>query len=151
MIEKTRGGFIVSQIKQIQGRIFDKLLKNHGIDDFNGPQGRILYVLWQQDNLTISELGARTSLAKTSLTTMLDRMEERGYIQRNNAPNDRRQILITLTDKARSLNSKYDEVSAQMNQIFYEGFLDEAIKALDNDLQHVLENLQKWEEQNHRK
>jgi Transcriptional regulators len=151
MIEKTRGGFIVSQIKQIQGRIFDKLLKNHGIDDFNGPQGRILYVLWQQDNLTISELGARTSLAKTSLTTMLDRMEERGYIQRNNAPNDRRQILITLTDKARSLNSKYDEVTAQMNQIFYEGFLDEAIKALDNDLQHVLENLQKWEEQNHRK
>lgn len=151
MIEKTRGGFIVSQVKQIQGRIFDKLLKNHGIDDFNGPQGRILYVLWQQDNLPISELGSRTSLAKTSLTTMLDRMEERGYIQRSNAPNDRRQILITLTDKARSLNSKYDEVTAQMNQIFYEGFSDDAIKAFDNDLQHVLENLQKWEEQNHGK
>jgi DNA-binding MarR family transcriptional regulator len=151
MIGKNRGGIIVSQIKQIQGRIFDKLLKNHGIDDFNGPQGRILYVLWQQDNFPISELGARTSLAKTSLTTMLDRMEERGYIQRNNAPNDRRQILITLTDKARSLNSKYDEVTAQMNQIFYEGFSDEAIKALDNDLQHVVENLQKWERQNHGK
>ncbi|MDF2541712.1 MAG: radical mobile pair system MarR family transcriptional regulator [Herbinix sp.] len=151
MIEKTRGGFIVSQIKQIQGRIFDKLLKNNGIDDFNGPQGRILYVLWQQDNLPISELGARTSLAKTSLTTMLDRMEERGYIQRNNAPNDRRQILITLTDKARSLNSKYDEVTALMNQIFYEGFSDETIKTFDNDLQHVLGNLQKWEEQNHGK
>jgi DNA-binding MarR family transcriptional regulator len=151
MIEKNRGGFIVSQIKQIQGRIFDKFLKNHGIDDFNGPQGRILYVLWQQDNFPISELGARTSLAKTSLTTMLDRMEERGYIQRNNAPNDRRQILITLTDKPRSLNSKYDEVTAQMNQIFYEGFSDEAIKALDNDLQHVVENLQKWERQNHGK
>lgn len=151
MIEKTRGGFIVSQVKQIQGRIFDKLLKEHGIDDFNGPQGRILYVLWQQDNLPISELGSRTSLAKTSLTTMLDRMEERGYIQRNNTPNDRRQILITLTDKARSLNSKYDEVTDQMNQIFYEGFSDESIKAFDNDLQHVLENLQKWEEQNHGK
>ena len=82
---------------------------------------------------------------------MLDRMEERGYIQRNNTPNDRRQILITLTDKARSLNSKYDEVTDQMNQIFYEGFSDESIKAFDNDLQHVLENLQKWEEQNHGK
>jgi DNA-binding MarR family transcriptional regulator len=151
MIEKTRGGFIVSQIKQIQGRIFDKLLKKYGIDSFNGPQGRILYVLWQQDNLPISELGSRTSLAKTSLTTMLDRMEERGYIQRNNAPNDRRQILITLTDEARSLNSKYDKVTDQMNQIFYEGFSDEAIRAFDNDLQHVLENLQKWEEQNHGK
>lgn len=149
MIEKTRGGFIVSQVKQIQGRIFDKLLKDYGIDSFNGPQGRILYVLWQQDNLSISEIGSRTSLAKTSLTTMLDRMEERGYIQRNNAPNDRRQILITLTDKAKSLNSKYNEVTDHMNQIFYEGFSDEAIKAFDDNLQHVLENLQKWEEQNH--
>lgn len=151
MIEKTRGGFIVSQVKQIQGRIFDKLLKDYGIDNFNGPQGRILYVLWQQDNLSISEIGSRTSLAKTSLTTMLDRMEERGYIQRNNAPNDRRQILITLTDKAKSLNSKYNEVTNHMNKIFYEGFSDEAIKAFDNNLQHVLENLQKWEEQNHGK
>lgn len=151
MIEKTRGGFIVSQVKQIQGRIFDKLLKDYGIDNFNGPQGRILYVLWQQDNLSISEIGSRTSLAKTSLTTMLDRMEERGYIQRNNAPNDRRQILITLTDKAKSLNSKYNEVTDHMNQIFYEGFSDEAIKAFDDNLQHVLENLQKWEEQNHGK
>lgn len=151
MIEKTRGGFIVSQVKQIQGRIFDKLLKDYGIDNFNGPQGRILYVLWQQDNLSISEIGSRTSLAKTSLTTMLDRMEERGYIQRNNAPNDRRQILITLTDKAKSLNSKYNEVTDHMNEIFYEGFSDEAIKAFDNDLQHVLENLQKWEDQNHGK
>lgn len=149
MIQKTRGGFIVSQIKQVQGRIFDKLLKNHGIDDFNGPQGRILYVLWQQDNLSISELGIRTSLAKTSLTSMLDRMEERGYIQRNNTPNDRRQILITLTDKARSLNSKYDEVTNEMNQIFYEGFSDETINQFDIELQHVLENLKKWEEQNH--
>lgn len=151
MIEKTRGGFIVSQVKQIQGRIFDKLLKDYGIDNFNGPQGRILYVLWQQDNLSISEIGSRTSLAKTSLTTMLDRMEERGYIQRNNAPNDRRQILITLTDKAKALNSKYNKVTDHMNQIFYEGFSDEAIKAFDDNLQHVLENLQKWEEQNHGK
>lgn len=151
MIEKTRGGFIVSQVKQIQGRIFDKLLKDYGIDSFNGPQGRILYVLWQQDNLPISEIGSRTSLAKTSLTTMLDRMEKRGYIQRNNAPNDRRQILITLTDKAKSLNSKYNEVTDHMNQIFYEGFSDEAIKAFDDNLQHVLENLQKWEEQSHGK
>lgn len=145
---KTRGGFLISQIKQIQGRIFDRLLKEHGIDDFNGPQGRILYVLWQEDNLPMSELGKRTSLAKTSLTTMIDRMEERGYICRNNDPVDRRQIRITLTDKAKSLNNKYNEVTEQMNCIFYEGFSEEKIKSLDDDLQYILENLKRWEEVN---
>ena len=54
MIEETRGGFYISQVKQIQSRIFEKLLKENGIDDFNGAQGRVLFVLWQEDNLSIS-------------------------------------------------------------------------------------------------
>lgn len=151
MVEKTQGGFLISQIKQTQGRIFDRLLKEYGIDDFNGPQGRILYVLWQEDNLPISEIGKKTSLAKTTLTSMLDRMEEHGHIQRNYDPGDRRQIRITLTDKAKALNDKYAEVTDRMNHIFYEGFPDEAILAFDNDLQRILNNLKKWEESDHGK
>ena len=37
---KTNGGFLISQIKQIQGRIFEKLLTESGIDGFNGAQGQ---------------------------------------------------------------------------------------------------------------
>ena len=46
---QTRTGFLISQIKQLQGRVFQRLLTESGIEEFNGPQGRILYVLWQQD------------------------------------------------------------------------------------------------------
>ena len=63
MIE-TRGGFLISQIKQIQGRIFGRLLTEAGVDAFNGAQGHILYVLWQEDNLPIVELSRRTGLAE---------------------------------------------------------------------------------------
>ena len=59
MIE-TNGGFSISQIKQIQGRIWGKLLTEAGVDEFNGAQGRILYVLWQQENLPVVELSRRT-------------------------------------------------------------------------------------------
>ena len=85
---KTRGGFLISQIKQIQGRVFGKLLAEAGIDEFNGAQGRILYVLWQEDNLPIVELSRRTGLAKTTLTGMLDRMESLGHIKRCYDPKD---------------------------------------------------------------
>lgn len=57
MIE-TRGGFLISQIKQIQGRIFGRLLVEAGIEEFNGAQGRILYVLWQEDRAFPLALGA---------------------------------------------------------------------------------------------
>ena len=43
------GGFLVTKIKQLGDRIFEKILSEKNIDAFNGAQGRILYVLWQED------------------------------------------------------------------------------------------------------
>ena len=94
----------MTQIKQVSGRIFDKLLTNAGMDAFNGAQGRILYVLWQNDNIPIVELSYKTGLAKTTLTSMLDRMEAANLISRVINPLDRRQIRIILTETAKELS-----------------------------------------------
>lgn len=145
MANKTNGGFLISKIKQIQGRVFEKLLAEHGISEFNGAQGRILFVLWEQDNITISELSQKTGLAKTTLTSMLDRLEEMGHIQRINSPHDRRALKIVLTREARGLKKRYDAVSAEMNEIFYGGFSDEEIFTFEAYLGKVLENLLKKE------
>lgn len=143
--EKTNGGFLISKIKQIQGRVFEKLLAEHGISEFNGAQGRILFVLWERDGITISELSEKTGLAKTTLTAMLDRLEKIGHIQRKSDPADRRALKIVLTPEARGLKSQYDTVSAEMNEIFYGGFSDEEILAFEAYLGRVLENLLKKE------
>ncbi len=145
IITQTQGGFLISQLSQVQNRIFEKLLKNYGIDDFNGPQGRILFILWQNDGVTISELGQKTSLSKSTLTSMLDRMDMQGHILRNYDSNDRRQIRIFLTDKAKSLHQKYQAVSLEMNQIFYQGFSYEAIDAFERTLATILDNLKRYE------
>lgn len=143
--DKTNGGFLISKIKQIQGRVFEKLLSEHGISEFNGAQGRILFVLWDKDGITISELSEKTGLAKTTLTAMLDRLEKMGHIQRTSDPADRRALKIVLTPEARGLKSQYDAVSAEMNEIFYRGFSDEEIFAFETYLGKVLENLLKKE------
>ncbi len=142
MLEKTNGGFLVSQLKQIQGRVFEKLLNDANINEFNGAQGRILYVLWQADSVPIIELSRKTGLAKTTLTSMLDRMEEAGLINRNYDKADRRQIRITLTNKSRELSSKYDEISRKMNEIFYQGFSDSEIIQFENYLSRIINNLE---------
>lgn len=141
MVEKSVGGFLIGKIKQIQGRVLEKMLTEEGIDEFNGAQGRILYVLWQEDNITISTLSARTGLAKTTLTSMLDRLEKAGHIKRTNAPNDRRAIKIVLTDKARGIKDKYDSVSKRMTELFYIDFSDEEIITFEDNLKRVLDNL----------
>ena len=138
----TKGGFLISRIKQVGGRLFDRMLAEADVDAFNGAQGRILYVLWQKDELTISQISAQTSLANTTLTSMLDRMEQSGLIIRTPSPTDRRAMLIRLTDKARSLREDYDRISQQMNELYYLGFTEEEVRQLEGYLQRVLDNLQ---------
>lgn len=138
---KTNGGLLISQVKQIQDRVFDGLLQQCGIEDFNGAQGRILYVLWKEDNLPIVELSRRTALAKTTLTSMLDRMENNGVLIRSYDKADRRQIRILLTEKAKALSGKYEEVTAMMTRLFYKDFSETEIMTFEHLLERILNNL----------
>lgn len=137
----TEGGFLISQIKQIGGRVFDKILARENIDEFNGAQGKILYVLWQKDSIPIIELSKQTGLANTTLTGMLDRMEEAGLIKRLPAPGDRRKNLIALTEHARRLEEKYELVSQEMNTIYYRGFREEEVVMFEQYLHRILDNI----------
>ncbi len=139
---ETRTGFLITQIKQLQGRVFQRLLTESGVEEFNGPQGRILYVLWQQDGVPIAKLVRETGLAKSTLTAMLSRMESSGLITRCPSEQDGRQVIIKLTPRARGLEEKYDQVSQRMNSLFYKGMTQEEAYALDALLDRVLANLQ---------
>ena len=142
---ESRTGFLISQIKQVQSRIFQRLLQESGVEEFNGPQGHILYVLWQKDEVPIVELSQKTGLAKNTLTAMLGRMEEQGLIERKTAESDKRQSLIVLTEKALDLQGKYDEVSQKMNEIFYKDFTEKEVEKIDGFLDRILQNLEQSE------
>lgn len=142
---KTDGGFLITQIKQIQGRVFEKMLVDAGIQEFNGAQGRILYVLWNEDNLPIVELSRRTGLAKTTLTSMLDRLEGSGFVNREFDKNDRRKIRIVLTYKAHQLRDRYNNVSDRMNEVFYRNFTEEEITEFEQKLRCIIKNLSEVE------
>jgi len=142
---ESRTGFLISRIKQVQSRIFQRLLQESGVEEFNGPQGHILYVLWQKDEVPIVELSQKTGLAKNTLTAMLGRMEDAGLIERRTAESDKRQSLIVLTEKSRDLQAKYEEVSQKMNEIFYKDFTEKEVVKIDRFLDRILLNLEQSE------
>ena len=121
------GGFLVSKIKQLGDRIFEKILSEKNIDAFNGAQGRIL------------------GLAITSLTTMLERMENQGLISRVQSETDKRKTLLFLTEKAHALKGEYDSVSDEMGSIYYKGFSEEEITRFEECLDRIRRNLEEWQ------
>ena len=138
----TQGGYLISRIHQVGGRLFDKLLDEADIDAFNGAQGRILYVLWQEDGVSISEIAQRTGLANTTLTSMLDRMAGAELIRREAEPGDRRRQRIMLTERARALREDYERISQRMNDLYYVGFTEEEYARLEGYLLRILSNLE---------
>ena len=137
------GGFLITKIKQLGDRIFEKVLSAKNIDAFNGPQGRILYVLWQKDGVPIKFVSEKSGLAITSLTTMLERMEKAGLIHRQRSGEDKRKTLLYLTEKARGLQKAYDAVSEEMTAIYYQGFSPEEIVQFESCLDRIRKNLEK--------
>ncbi len=144
---KANGGLLVTKVKQLGDRIFQKILSEKDVDAFNGPQGRILYVLWQEDGVPIKTISEKSGLAITSLTTMLERMEKSELISRRQDEADRRKTLLFLTQKARNLKQDYDSVSEQMGEIYYDGFTKKEIIEFESYLERIMNNLEKWSEQ----
>lgn len=137
---ETKGGFYITQIKQLQDRIFERLLLENGIE-ISGGQGRILFILWKTDYLTITEISEKTSLAKNTVSVVINGMVNKGIVERNINPDNRRQTIISLTEYAKSLQEKYEIVSEQMNVLFYKGFSEKEQKQFEQYLARILDTL----------
>jgi len=138
-------GIVIAQIKQLQARHVSRLIKEQiGSHSLNGAQFNILYELWREDDITISELSYRTKLANTTLTTMLDRLEKMGYITRKSNPNDRREIRIILKEECEELKDQYSEISRIMQSVNFKGFTEEEEKQLRGYLDRIKHNLEEF-------
>ena len=144
---KSNSGFYIGRIKQINTRLLNKFLAQKNITSFNGEQGRILHVLWENDGISNQELSKKSGLAMSSLTTMLERMEEKNLLTRKGCPKDKRKCLLFLTDYANSLKKEYDKISEKMTKISFEGISEDERLAFEKTLENVLHNLEKAEQE----
>ena len=148
---KSNSGFYIGRIKQVNTRLLNKFLAQKNITAFNGEQGRILHVLWENDGISNRELSKKSGLAMSSLTTMLERMEEKKLLIRKFCPSDKRKSLIFLTDYAKSLKNEYDEISDKMTEISFEGISNEERLAFEATLEKVLYNFERAEQEFNKK
>ena len=140
-MKKHFGGTLISQVKQLQDRAFNKILKEEGIYEFNGQQGRILFALWKNEKLSLIELSRKTSLAKTTLSAMVDRMKNEGLLIVEGSKEDKRSLVIYLSGKTLSLEGKINRATKKISDIFYKDFSEEEANELDRLLGKVKENL----------
>lgn len=141
-MKEREGGLLVAQVHQLAGRLFERILRAHGIEELNPAQGRIIYALWREDGLTQAELAARTKLDKSTLTLMLGRLEDAGQIRRCADAADARLRRVHLTARNRSLHGAYGEASREMLGHYYRGLKASEISAFEATLRRIIVNLE---------
>ena len=88
----------------------DELLKPSGI---TALQYTALTVLEQHDGLPAAQLARRSFVTAQSIADLVRALEQRGLIVRERNPENRRELLIRLTDVGRALLAEYaDDVLA---------------------------------------
>ncbi len=70
------------------------------------PQYLVMLVLWEQEGLTVSQVGERLSLDSGTLTPLLKRLETQGLLQRLRDTADERRVLLQLSPAGRALKQQ---------------------------------------------
>jgi len=117
-------------------RTYKPLLDEIGI---TYPQFLLLNVLWEEDHLTVGEIGERLAIESSTLTPLLKRMQAAGFVERTRNPDDERQVFIDVTERGKALEERaaclgpavFGDLSLPVERIFR---LTDEVKALRDAL-----------------
>lgn len=78
--------------------------------DITYPQYLVLMVLWEKDEVNLSTIAEKLQLQSNTLTPLLKRLQQRGFLERKRSETDERNIVITLTEKGKKLKDQACDV-----------------------------------------
>ena len=74
----------------------------------------VMLVLWEKDEISVSEIGERLMLDNGTLSPLLKKLEKSGYIGRSRCREDDRVVEISLTEEGKALKEKAKEIPYQV-------------------------------------
>ena len=94
-------------------------------------QAKVLYVVMAAGRLRMSELAARLGIGSSSASELADRLVEMGLLIRSQAPDDRRQVVVSATPDAEALLERFRELNQRQ--------LRELLDQLETDELDIIE------------
>ena len=82
--------------------------------DITYTQYIVLMVLWENDHLSVKEIGERLYLDSGTLTPLLNKLLLKGYISKKALPSDNRELIISITNKGLELKKEAYEIPPQI-------------------------------------
>ena len=83
--------------------------------DLTYTQYITMIALWENDNMNVRELGIALFLDSGTLTPVLKKLENKGYIERKRSKDDERNLIVTVTEKGWQLREEALSIPGSMS------------------------------------
>lgn len=103
------------------------------------PQYLVMLVLWEQDGIPLKAIGERLQLDSGTLTPLLNKLIQSGYIEKARNELDERALVIKLTDAGKSLRVQAASIPLQVQQVL--GLTDDEYKRYKGMLEELSQKL----------
>jgi len=134
---------IVSLIGKIRDKsnkyTVDEMEKN-GISNLVTSHGDILFALFNNKKLTMAEISEKISKDKSTVTALVSKLVDYGYVEKIKDSLDSRITYVSLTTKGFELKPIFDDISSKLINKFYINVHDDEKEMLLNTLQKILKN-----------
>lgn len=131
----------MSRIKEKANKFIINELENCGIKGIVPSHGHILVILYQSKKHTMKELAEKIHRTKPTVTVLVDKLVQHGYVEKQKSAVDNRVTYITLTAKGWQLKPAFDLISEKLNAIIYGDFTDQQAQTFEKILANINQNL----------
>ena len=132
--------FSAYNVSRLFAQFYEKKLKQFGI---TYSQYLVLLTLWEENPQTLNSIGRHLDLSSNTLTPLLKRLEQSGWVKRERQQSDKRQLIITLTDNGQQQQEAvFEAISSFLPQEFDTTEYDETkyvFEELEQTLKHLIE------------
>jgi MarR family transcriptional regulator, organic hydroperoxide resistance regulator len=130
----------ISTVREKANRYISQQLKKMGVEDIATPYGGIFMCLLSKSPLTMGEIARNIRRDKSTVTVLIRKLTDLGYVETSVSPKDARATFVRLSKKGKALEPVFSEISEKIRKRIYKGFTEEEKEMLAVLLEKVRDN-----------
>ena len=131
-----------------QNTVFTYFKRELACLDVTPIQYATLKCLWEEDGQMPSQLAETLNLDSSTVTGILGRLEDKELINRSFRMDDRRKVIVHLTDAGKALETPVNDIITRLNHEVTEGLSDEQMDVFRHHLKVIADNAARLANQN---
>ena len=131
---------VVARTRALANRYLVQQMGERGLEGLVTSHGDVLLQLFAEDGLPMRELAARVHRDPSTVTTLVKKLADAGYVRTERGVRDRRSVVVLLTERGRSLERDFQEISRSLLDVQRKGIDDARMEAAREVLLQMQQN-----------